>query len=108
MKKCAPLDPLRIHQAISASLSFAKIFFMDFNIPKECMRHIYMYQWINATFWNKKLCTTIRCKIQANRTQPRHANQDSRIVMTKCHRQVRKKGSSPDPAASVLLGVWQA
>jgi hypothetical protein len=29
-------------------------------------------------------------------------------VMTKCHRQVRKKGSSPDPAASVLLGVWQA
>jgi hypothetical protein len=35
---------------------------LDFNIPKECMRHIYvsMDQCYSSTFWNKKLCTTLK------------------------------------------------
>jgi hypothetical protein len=82
---------------------------LDFNIPKECMRHIYvsMDQCYSSTFWNKKLCTT-KMFNSGKQNSTTHANQDSRIVTTKCYRQVRKKGSSPDPAAPVLPGVCQA
>jgi hypothetical protein len=69
-----------------------------------------MYLWINATTLHSGIRShaQLRCEIEANRTQPRHANQDSRIATTKCHKQARKKGSSPDHPAPVLPGVCQA